>query len=116
MAFLTLAGADYWVLDGGADESDPDVGGESRRAVDGTQRTGKRWYARTFRFVLMPLAPAAFETLQSAIRASTLMAVTGDAVPNGDYEVTLTSGSFIRKGDASFERGPTIVLRQAVPG
>lgn len=112
MAFLTLAGGSYWVLDNGAEETPPEKGGQSRRAIDGTLRKGESWYKRNFRFTLEPLSAAALETLATALRAGTFIAVTGDAVPNGDYEIELDTASFIRKGDTSYERGPQITLRQ----
>lgn len=112
MAFLTIAGADYWVLETGADESTPEKGGQSRRAIDGTKRSGAFWHKRNFRFQLEPLSPAALEVLQAAVRAGTFLAVTGDAVPNGDYEIELDSASFERTSDTAYKRGPSITLSQ----
>lgn len=112
MAFLTIQGADYWVLEPNAEEGEPETAGESRRAIDGTLRKGERWYKRNFRFELEPLASAAFETLATATRSGLFLAVTGTAVPNGDYDVRVTRGSFVRASDTVVMRGASVALRR----
>lgn len=112
MAFLTIAGANYWVLETGATENEPETAGESRRAIDGTLRKGERWYKRTFQFTLEPLTSAAYETLQAACRAGTFLTIGGDACPAGDYDVRVTGAAYQWISGTTFKRGPSITLRQ----
>lgn len=112
MPFLTINAATYWVLDGGASQPEPERIGESRRAIDGTLRSGVHVVKRSYRFTLEPMTVAAFNALDALAAAGDFVAVAGDAVVAGDYELRVSDAGYVRTSDTAFARAPTITLVQ----
>jgi hypothetical protein len=113
MPFLAINAATYWVLDGGAQQQESERIGESRRAIDGTLRSGVHVVKRSYRFQLEPMSIAAYAALDALASTGDFVAVTGDAVVAGDYELRIVDAGYVIGNDAaSHTRAPTIMLVQ----
>lgn len=112
MAFLTINGVDYDVLEGGASAPAGEPIGEEVRAIDFSLRSSVQGEKRAYRFKLVPLTPDAFAVLEAITRAGDIVPCAGDAIEATDYRVRMENADYART-DLTFLRAPDISLRQA---
>lgn len=112
MAFLTIGPTNYDVLEGGAEQEEHELIGEPKRAIDGSMRSGRRYMKRRYRFTLVGMSQAAFNTLETYVIANPIIAITGDAVTAANYALTVSAG-YDMDGATNFLRRPQVVLVEA---
>lgn len=111
--FLTIDAVPYGVLDGGAQESEPETVGESRRAIDGSLRSSEITAKGVYRFSLEPMTEANWQTLRTKIFAGDFLACGGGGIVADDYQVKLDSAGYeIVHESLTFRRGVQVTLRQ----
>jgi hypothetical protein len=109
--FLTIDGDVYDVLDGGAEQSDPDEVGEEKRAIDSTLRSNVQASKRNYRFTLVPMTNAAYLALETKAYSGNFYACAGAAIAAHVYRVRIVSASYVRV-DLTFLRAVQLTLRQ----
>lgn len=82
MAFLTIAGKNYPVAHGNANEDAPTMGGAITRAYSGGLRKTTRWTKRHWSFTLSPIWQHEFNLLRADTLNAASVTVTGDALGN----------------------------------
>lgn len=109
--FLTIDGVAYGVLEGGAEQTDSDVVGEEKRAIDGTLRSDVQATKDNYRFTLEPMPNASYLTLKAKASSGNFYACGGAAVPAHNYSLRITSAGYARV-ELDFVRTVQIALRQ----
>src|SRR3954466_14563521 len=113
MDFLIIDGDVYYVLDGGANEGEPEIIGESKGAIDGTLRSDESSAKGQYRFSLEPMAEADWQTLRTKIFAGDFVDCSGEAIVAASYQLRLNDAGYTIDHDAlSFRRAVQITLRQ----
>lgn len=110
--FLTIDAVIYGVLDGGADEGEPDEIGEEKRAIDGTLRSSVFGAKRNYRMTLEPMPQADYLTLAGKSRGGGFYACAGSGIEAGTYRVKVTRAGYVLK-DLTYLRAVDVALRQA---
>jgi hypothetical protein len=112
--FLSIDGNVYYVVEGGAEELEPEIVGESKRAIDGTLRSNEQDYKSNFRFTLEPMAQADYNTLKTTCRAGDWLVCGGDALgvdADVAYQVRITGAGYT-VDDMSYRVGVQVTLRR----
>jgi hypothetical protein len=100
MAFLTIAGTDYFVLTEGATEEDPSFGGVSPEfSYSGKMRSAFVVPRRAWRVRLKPMSRTTYESLRTAI-GSGAVTCTGDMFGgvSASYLVRVTGAELLADG------------------
>lgn len=112
--FLQVGSVIVLVEGSGANEQEPDVGGQVYRTYGGSLRSNERWRKRSWSFTSIEMTEAEFQTLRTEVAPPGLvdcygLALDGDIVP---CHVAITAAPYTRQPDGTHKRTVSLAVRE----